>query len=134
VLTRWFITSSNTKALEIVLPPFNKKAAKDYKKISTPKEPILTKELGPSGSSIGSTALGSRLQKPNPKIQGLPVQIPHTPPFIGLSPSRPETPIGNKGGRATEDLEDLLLEGPSPFRKATKPSKRSPKLLKLAYL
>jgi hypothetical protein len=48
-------------------------------------------------------------------------------------PSRPETPVGNRGGRAIEDLEDLLLEGPSPSRKATKPFERSPKLLKLAY-
>jgi hypothetical protein len=123
-----------------VLPPFNKEVARDYEKIPTSKEPILIEELGLSGSSTGSTALGSRLQKPNPKIQGLLVRVPRTPPSIGLSPSRLETPIENKGGRATEDLEDLLLEGPSPSRKATrqpiqaKPSKRSPKLLKLAYL
>jgi len=111
-----------------VLPPFNREAARDYKKIPTPKEPIL-EELGPSRSSKGSIASGS-----SPKLQGLPVQVPHTPPSIGLSPSRPETPVEYRGGRATKDLEDLLLEGPSPSRKATKPSKRSPKLLKLAYL
>jgi hypothetical protein len=56
------------KALEIVLPPFNREAARDYEKIPTPKEPILTEKLGPSGSSIGSITSGSRLQKPNPEI------------------------------------------------------------------
>jgi hypothetical protein len=107
----------------------NREAARDYKKISTPKEPILIKELGPSGSSIGPTALGS-----SPELQGLPVQVPCMPPSIGLSPSWPEMLVENRGGRAIEDLEDLLLEGPLPSRKATKPFKRSPKLLKLAYL
>jgi hypothetical protein len=118
-----------------VLPPFNRKAARNYKKIPTPKEPILIEELGPSRSSTGSIA-----SKSNPKLQGLPVQVPRTPPSIGLSPSRPETPVENRGDRATENLEDLLLKSLSPSRKATrqpiqaKPSKKSPKLLKLAYL
>jgi hypothetical protein len=49
------------KALEIVLPPFNREAARDYKKIFTPKESIFIEELGPSGSSIGPTTLGFRL-------------------------------------------------------------------------
>jgi len=111
-----------------VLPPFNRKAARNYKKIPTPQEPILEK-LGPSRSSKSSIASGS-----SPKLQGLPVRVPYTPPSISLSPPRPETPVKNRGGRVTEDLEDLLLKGPSPSRKATKPSKRSPKLLKLAYL
>ena len=70
------------KALEIVLPPFNREAARDYKKIPIPKEPTLLEELGPSGSSTGSTALGS-----SPEIQGLSVRVPHTPLSTGLSPS-----------------------------------------------
>jgi hypothetical protein len=49
------------KALEIVLPPFNREVARDYEKIPTLKEPILIEELGPSGSSTGFTASGSGL-------------------------------------------------------------------------
>ena len=57
----YYVPSSSTKALEIVLPPFNREAARDYEKIPTPKEPILLEELGPSGSSTGSIASGSGL-------------------------------------------------------------------------
>ena len=80
------------KALEIVLPPFNREAARDYKKIPTSQEPIL-EELGPSRSSKGSIASGS-----SPKIQGLLVQVSCMPPSTNLSPSWLELPVENRGG------------------------------------
>ena len=136
----YYVPSSSTNALEIVLPPFDRKAARDYEKIPTPQEPILSEELGPSGSSTGSIASEPRPASPISELQGLPVRVPRTPPSTGPSP-RVEPPVGNRGDRAIEDLEDLLLKGLLPSKKATKwpmqatrPSEGSPKLLKLAYL
>ena len=102
-----------------MLLPFDKEAARDYQKFPTPEEP---KFSGPSRSSPSSIASGSnRPESPiAPEIQGLPGRVPRKPPPTGLSPSRLEPPVEDRGGRATEDLEDLLLEGPSPSKKATK--------------
>ena len=152
-----YIPPSNARPIEIQLPPFSKEKAQEYIPISEegsildPIEPILgsnstsTSSSGtePSDSPIASAPKG-------PENKGLPGRIPRKPPTVGLPPwpSRPEPPTEQRGGRATEDLEDLLLEGPSPSREAIpiegipkletsklETSKlETSKLLKLAYL
>ena len=65
----YYVPSSSINTLEIVLPPFDRKAARDYEKIPTPQEPILTREeLGPSGSSTGSIASEPRPVSPNSEL------------------------------------------------------------------
>ena len=83
------------KALEIVLPPFNREAARDYKKVPTPQEPILEK-LGPSRSSVA-----------------LPLLFP-----IGVSGREGERPIeGGVRGTCTERpcISGLDPEAIEPF-------------------
>ena len=116
------------------MPPFNKEKAREYEKFPDISEGLPFK-IEPSRSlTPGPTSpiIDNARERPyKPAGSTNPSPIDSSPEDLDRPYNVPGRSIEIEGDRAVEDLEDLSLKGPSPFKEALK---EIPKLLRLAYL